>query len=66
MAQSHTFAKIGDAFLEKQRKEGKTKAILDKTIYHVKLTNADFGRKPITAVTAPLILAYLHKVEAKE
>jgi hypothetical protein len=64
-AQSHTFEKIGDAFLEKQRKEGKTKATLDKTIYHLKLANANFGRKPITDITAPMILACLRKVEAR-
>ena len=37
-----TFAKIGRAFLEKQRKEGKSKATLDKTEYHLKLANRDF------------------------
>ncbi|MCB4379378.1 tyrosine-type recombinase/integrase [Synechococcus sp. MU1644] len=64
-AQSHTFEKIGDAFLEKQRKEGKTKATLDKTSYHLKLANADFGSKPIVEITAPMILTCLRKVEAK-
>ncbi len=64
-AQSHTFEKIGDAFLEKQRKEGKTKATLEKTSYYLKLANADFGRKPITEITAPMILMCLRKVEAK-
>ncbi len=64
-AQSHTFAKIGVSFLEKQRKEGKTKATLDKTSYHLKLANADFGRRPITEITAPMILLCLRKVEAK-
>ena len=63
-AKSHTFEQIGDAFLEKQRKEGKTKATLDKTSYHLNLANADFGRKPITEITAPMILACLRKVEA--
>lgn len=64
-AQGHTFAKIGESFLEKQRKEGKSQATLDKTIYHLKLANADFGRKPITEITAPMILTCLRKVEAK-
>jgi len=64
-AQSNTFAKIGESFLEKQRREGKTQATLDKTIYHLKLANADFGRKPITEITAPMILMCLRKVEAK-
>ena len=60
-----TFAKIGEAFLDKQRKEGKSKATLDKTEYHLKLANRDFGRRPITEITAPMILKTLRKVEAK-
>lgn len=64
-AKGQTFEKIGAAFLEKQRKEGKSKATLDKTEYHLKLANRDFGRRPITEITAPLILKTLRKVEAK-
>ncbi len=64
-AREQSFAKIGAAFLDKQRKEGKSKATLDKTAYHLKLANADFGRKPITEITAPMILRCLRKVEAK-
>lgn len=60
-----TFEKIGAEFLDKQRKEGKTKATLDKTEYHLKLANSDFGRRPITEITAPMILKTLRKVEAK-
>jgi hypothetical protein len=64
-AKGQTFEKIGAALLGKQRKEGKTKATLDKTAYHLELANRDFGRKPITEITAPLILTTLRKVEAK-
>ncbi|MCX8954084.1 tyrosine-type recombinase/integrase [Ruegeria sp. NA] len=64
-ASGQTFEKIGAAFLAKQRKEGKSKATLDKTAYHLKLANRDFGKKPITAITAPMILRTLRKVEAK-
>ncbi len=64
-AQGHTFAKIGLEFLDKQRKEGKSKATLDKTEYHLKMANKDFGKKPITEITAPMILKTLRKVEAK-
>lgn len=51
-----TFEKIGAEFLEKLRIEGKTKATLDKTAYRLKLANRDFGRKPISEITAPMIL----------
>ncbi|MEP4194619.1 MAG: integrase arm-type DNA-binding domain-containing protein [Aliishimia sp.] len=64
-AKGQTFEKIGATFIEKQRKEGKSKATLDKTEYHLKLANRDFGRKPITEITAPMILKTLRKVEAK-
>lgn len=61
----HTFEKIGQSFLEKQRKEGKSKATLDKTEYHLKIASKDFGTKPIREITAPVILQCLRKVEAK-
>ena len=64
-AQGNTFEKIGAAFLSKQQIEGKSKATLDKTAYHLKLANTAFGRKPITEITAPMILKCLRKVEAK-
>lgn len=64
-AQGQTFQKIGEAFCEKQRKEGKAKATLDKTAYHLKLANAEFGGKPITEITAPMILRALRKQEVK-
>lgn len=64
-AKGHTFQKIGKEFLAKQRKEGKSAATLSKTEYHLKLANRDFGRKPITEITAPMILKTLRKVEAK-
>lgn len=60
-----TLEKLGSAFLDKQLKEGKSKATLDKTEYHLKLANRDFGRKPITEITAPMILKTLRKVEVK-
>ncbi|MEO0391144.1 MAG: integrase arm-type DNA-binding domain-containing protein, partial [Pseudomonadota bacterium] len=64
-AKGHTFENIGAEFLAKQRKEGKTKATLDKTEYHLKLANRDFGRRPIAEITAPMFLKTLRKVEAK-
>jgi integrase len=64
-ARGQTFEKIGAAFSAKQRKEGKSTATLSKTEYHLKLANRDFGRRPITEITAPMILKTLRKVEAK-
>lgn len=64
-AKGQTFERIGEAFLDKQRKEMKSEATLSKTEYHLKLANSDFGCKPITEITAPMILKTLRKVEAK-
>ena len=64
-AQGHTFQKIGEAFFDKQNKEGKAKATLDKTAYHLKLANAELGRRPIAEITAPMILRVLRKQEVK-
>lgn len=64
-SQGHTFEKIGAAFLDKQRREGKSPATLSKTEYHLKLANKDFGRKPISDITSPMVLRCLRKVETK-
>ncbi len=64
-AKGHTFEKVGTSFLCKQRKEGKSAATLSKTEYHLKLANRDFGRKPISEITAPMVLKTLRKVEVK-
>ncbi|MDQ7069289.1 MAG: tyrosine-type recombinase/integrase [Rhodobacterales bacterium] len=64
-SRGHTFEKVGAAFLDKQRKEGKSPATLSKTEYHLKLANKDFGRKPISDITSPMVLRCLRKVEAK-
>lgn len=60
-----TSEKVGAEFLAKQREEGKSKAALDKTGYHFKLANRDFGRRTGTEITAPMILKALRKVKAK-
>jgi len=64
-SKGHTFERVGAAFLDKQRKEGKSPATLSKTEYHLKLANKDFGRKPISEITSPIVLRCLRKVEAK-
>ncbi|MFG5382452.1 tyrosine-type recombinase/integrase [Yoonia sp. R2-816] len=64
-AMGHTFEKVGASFLANQKSEVKSSATLAKTEYHLKLANRDFGRKPVTEITAPMILKTLRKVEAK-
>ncbi|MFK5980586.1 MAG: integrase arm-type DNA-binding domain-containing protein [Rhizobiaceae bacterium] len=64
-SKGHTFEKVAAAFWDKQHKEGKSPATLSKTEYHIKLANKDFGRKPISEITSPMVLRCLKKVEAK-
>ena len=62
---AETFEKQAKAYTEKTIKEGKAKATRAKTEWLLGMALADFGRKPISQVTSPMILACLRKVEAK-
>ncbi|MDX1292206.1 MAG: integrase arm-type DNA-binding domain-containing protein [Hyphomonas sp.] len=61
----HTFARIADELVEKLRKEGKAEVTLAKKRWLIDTANADFGDQPITAITPPLVLKTLRKVEAR-
>lgn len=60
-----TFASQADAFIEKARKEGRAKSTMDKTEWLIGMAVDAFGSKPISEVTAPIILDCLRRVEAK-
>ncbi len=60
-----TFASQADAFIYKARREGKADATMAKTEWLLDMARADFGDKPITDITSPMVLACLRKVEAK-
>lgn len=62
---SATFESRAEAFLNKSRKEGLAPATLNKAEWLLGLASSDFGRKPISEITAPVILRCLRKVEAK-
>ena len=64
-SKGHTFENVAAVFLDKQRKEGKSPATLSKTEYHIKLANAEFGKKPVSEITSPIVLRCLRKVEVK-
>ncbi|MEQ9314377.1 MAG: site-specific integrase, partial [Henriciella sp.] len=57
--------KIADELVDKLRKEGKAEVTLKKKEWLLDMANADFGRQPITLITAADILKTLRKVEAK-
>ncbi len=62
----HTFNKVADRFIEKMTKEGRSKATLSKLAWLLKDARVDFGRMPITDITAPIILKTLIKREKLE
>ena len=60
-----TFETQARAYFDKTRKEGRAASTLDKTEWLVDMAIADFGRKPMSEITSPMVLRYLRKVEAK-
>lgn len=61
----HTFENIAAELVQKLGKEGKAKVTLTKKRWLLDMANADFGKQPVTAITAAEILKTLRKVEAK-
>ncbi|MFY0692380.1 MAG: integrase arm-type DNA-binding domain-containing protein [Paracoccaceae bacterium] len=60
-----TFASQAEAFIEKVSKEGRAKSTIHKTEWLIGMAIDAFGSKPISDVTAPMILDCLRRVEAK-
>ncbi len=61
----NTFEVMAQEFSAKAIAEGRAAATQVKTEWLLNMAIASFGRRPITDVTAPMILACLRKVEAK-
>ena len=60
-----TFELYAKAYVAKATKEGRAKATLVKMDWLLGMAIVALGTKPMTAITAPMILACLRKVEAK-
>lgn len=60
-----TFETQAKAYFEKTQKEGRAASTLDKTQWLLDMAVADFGRKPMSEITSPMVLRCLRKVEAK-
>lgn len=65
ISEANTFSVIAAELLAKKRREGKASATIGKREWLNALANADLGHRPIAEITAPEILAVLHKAEAK-
>lgn len=61
----NTFAAIAEEFLNKNEREGKADATLNKKRWLISLALPDLGRRPISEITASEILVPLKKVETQ-
>lgn len=61
----NTFEVLALEFMAKADAEGRAASTQTKTEWLLGMANASFGKRPITEISAPMILACLRKVEAK-
>ena len=64
-SQANTFEIIAAELLAKKRKEGKASNTIGKREWLYSLAGDAFGKRPVSEITAPEILAVLRKVENK-
>lgn len=60
-----TFESQAKAYFDKTKKEGRTEATLAKTKWLLDMAIAEFGSKPMSEITSPMVLRCLRKIEAK-
>jgi Arm DNA-binding domain len=60
-----TFRGIAEEYLEKQKREGRASATLNKTEWLLSQVNPKLGDWPITSIKAPDVLAVLKTIEAR-
>lgn len=60
-----TFESQAAAYFDKTRKEGRADTTLAKTEWLLDMAIANFGAKPMSEITSPMILSCLRKLEAK-
>lgn len=60
-----TFESQARAYSDKTKKEGRAETTLSKTEWLLDMANAEFGSKPMSEITSPMVLRCLRKVEAK-
>jgi len=64
-AAANTFKMIGEEYIEKSAREGRSAVTLSKTRWLLSLMESDLGNRPITEITPAELLETLQKVEAK-
>jgi len=64
-AATQTFAMLTDEFLAKKVREGKAQSTMNKLEWLLGLARPDLGPRPISAISAPEVLAVLRRVEGR-
>ena len=65
ISDGNTFSKIAEQYVAKLIKEGRAESTLKKIDWLLDMANSDLGNKPITEITAPMVLQTLKRIEAK-
>ena len=61
----NSFENVSKDYVNKIRSEGRAEVTLTKVNWYLSMAIADFGKKPISEVTSPVVLKSLKKVENK-
>lgn len=64
-AQKNTFRAVGDEWLEKLRREGRSESTLSKIKWMLDLAEPVIGNRPINEISPPVLLEALRRVEAR-
>jgi integrase len=62
---SNSFASVANELIEKNTREGRAEATLEKLRWFVKLLGTDFGKRPVTEITPQELLHELRKHERR-
>lgn len=60
-----TFESQAKAYFDKTKKEGRAETTLSKTEWLLDMAISEFGSKPMSEITSPVVLRCLRKIEAK-
>lgn len=60
-----TFESQAKAYFDKTKREGRAETTLSKTEWLLDMAIAEFGSKPMSEITSPMVLRCLRKIEAK-
>ena len=61
----NSFENVAKGYVNKIKREGRAEVTLTKVNWYLSMAIADFGQKPISEVTSPVVLKSLKKVEKK-